>query len=281
MRPRIWPQAFGFREAGWLAARPPPPGWEEEEAWTHKSVAKAKALTSALSLLSRARVRCGRYRDEKDAKLLVDPTRKYSEILRVLELLPTAKNVQQSKEASKAQGISTRTHARWLNNNTLDCLFVCWLVVAEKRTTSLRYQFPTLPLIITHFLSNSSFPTSIAATSSAATTTTMTTTYDQEVVVFLAVKKDKTHHRQQQYQQLQASSTKSKTIHRHTQREGKLQKRKETRDPAGSQEWARQENQVNERLFFTNQQQQSHYNRNQASKQAQNPSEFFLFFFPS
>ncbi len=72
---------------GWLAARPPPTGWEEEEeeeeeALTHKSVAKAKALTSVLSLLSRARVRCGRYRDEKDAKLLVDPTRKYSEILR-------------------------------------------------------------------------------------------------------------------------------------------------------------------------------------------------------
>jgi hypothetical protein len=36
---------------GWLAASsPPPPGWEEEEALTHKSVAKAKALTSALSL---------------------------------------------------------------------------------------------------------------------------------------------------------------------------------------------------------------------------------------
>jgi len=95
---------------GWLAARPPPPGWEEE-ALTHKSVAKAKALTSALSFSSRARVRCGRYRDEKDAKLLVDPTRKCSEILRVLALLPTAKNAQQSKQA-RLKAYTAHTHAR-------------------------------------------------------------------------------------------------------------------------------------------------------------------------
>jgi hypothetical protein len=100
---------------GWLAASwPPPPGWEEEEeALTHKSVAKAKALTSALSLFSRARVRCGRYRDEKDAKLLVDPTREYSEILRVFALFPTAKNVQQSKQGSRHIPHAP-THARTL-----------------------------------------------------------------------------------------------------------------------------------------------------------------------
>lgn len=77
---------------------------------THKSVVKAKALTSALSLSSRARVRCGSYRDEKDAKLLVDPTRKYSDFLRVLALFPTAKNVQQSKQA-RLKAYTARTHA--------------------------------------------------------------------------------------------------------------------------------------------------------------------------
>jgi hypothetical protein len=261
---------------GWLAASwPPPPGWEEEEPLTHKSVAKAKALTSALSFFSRARVRCGRYRDEKDAKLLVDPTREYSEILRVLALFPTAKNVQQSK----AQGIY-RTHARTLNNNTLDCLFVCWLVVAEKRTP-LRYQFPSLPLIITHFRSNSSFPTSIAATSSAATTTTtMTTTYDQEVVVvFLAVKKDKKT-------TTPARSTAAGIFYKiqnHTQthrEKGKLQQRKRNKGPSrltrvGPSRKPSQRTTLHKTTTAKLSQQES----SKQSKQAHNPSEFFLLFF--
>ncbi len=152
-------------------------------------------------------------------------TRKFFAYLRCYLQPKTCRKA--SKQASKAQGIyrtHARTHARWLNNNTLDCLFVCWLVVAEKRTT-LRYQFPSLPLIITHFLSNSSFPTSIAATSSAATTTTTTTTtYDQEVVVFPAGKNDKNHHSSK----INSCRDLLHNPKPYTQREGK---RKETRDP--------------------------------------------------
>lgn len=180
-----------------------------------------------------------------------------------------------AKQASKAQGIyrtHARTHARWLNNNTLDCLFVCWLVAAEKRTT-LRYQFPSLPLIITHFLSNSSFPTSIAATSSAVTTTTTTTT--RKWWCFWLGKRQKPPQRQDQ--QLQGSSTQTKTIHTDTQREGKLQQRKETRDPtahkSGPVKKTKSTNDSSHKTTTAKLLQQ------ESSKQAHNPSEFFFSFF--
>jgi hypothetical protein len=155
------------------------------------------------------------------------------------------------------------------------------LVVAEKRTP-LRYQFPSLPLIITHFLSNSSFPTSIAATSSAATM--MTTTYDQEVVVFLAVEKDKNHHNSKinSYRHLLQNP---KTIHRHTERRKTATTKKRNTGPSSSsQEWARQEKPSQRTtLHKTTKAKVITTGIKQAIKQSKriDPVSFFSSFFPS
>jgi hypothetical protein len=85
----------------------------------------------------------------------------------------------------------------------------------------------------------------------------------------------------QQDQQLQASSTKSKTIRRHTHRERKTAtKEKETRDPAGSQEWvpSRKPSQRTT-LHKTTTAKLSQQESSKQSKQAHNPSELFLLFF--
>jgi hypothetical protein len=140
------------------------------------------------------------------------------------------------------------------------------LVGCSRKANSftLPVSFSAAQLIITHFRSNSSFPTSIAATSSAATTTTtMTTTYDQEVVVFLAVKKD--HHTSKINSCRHLLQNPKPYADTHTEK-GKLQqKKKKQGTQQAHKSGSRQENQVNERLF-TKQQQQSYHNRNQAKQ---------------
>ncbi len=142
-------------------------------------------------------------------------------------------------KASKAQGIyrtHPRTHARTLAEQQHSWLFVCLLVGCSRKANSftLPVSFSAAQLIITHFRSNSSFPTSIAATSSAATTT-MTTTYDQEVVVFLAVKKD--HHSSKINSCRHLLQNPKPYADTHREKGKTATKEKETRDPAGSQEW--------------------------------------------
>jgi hypothetical protein len=171
------------------------------------------------------------------------------------------------------------------------------LVVAEKRTT-LRYQFPSLPLIVTHFLSNSSFPTSIAATSSAATTTTttttttMTTTYDQEVVVSSGCEKRQKPPQQQRSKtcrHLRQNPKPSTHTHTHTQKQKEnCVKRKRNTGPNSSQEWGpsrkpSQRTTLHHKTITAKllQQESSNQATKQSSKQVHNPSEFFLVFFPS
>jgi hypothetical protein len=207
---------------------------------------------------------------------LVDPTRKYSEILR------TCVVTYSQKRAAKQARLKAYT-ARTLKNNTLDCLFVCFLVVAEKRTN-----YFTLPVSFSaahhHPLSQQLLLPDVNCRDIVRCDDDDDDDDDDDLRPGSGGVSG--CEKRQKPPQTAARSTAAGifdknpipyTDTRHTQRKENCNKRKETRDPTTHKEWAPQENQVNEPLFFTKQQQQSHYNRNQASKQAHNPSEFLLF----
>jgi len=128
MRPRIWSQAFGFWEVGWLQGRRRRGG--RKRRWHTRAWQKRKRWR-ALSRFFLERV-CvvdvtGTRKTPSSWSIQRVSARK---ILRVLALLPTAKNAQQSKQARlKAYTAHThaRTHAGWTTTLLTVCLFVGWL----------------------------------------------------------------------------------------------------------------------------------------------------------